>query len=502
MNEFFKSSFNLTVSFLIQTLSILILINSNLYSQVNCCCGGVAKELNFPGLDFEFPPKPPNAWWITYRVGSSFGPWRVNKGGIDHVDKNYLNTGMGNPNGSSNFVDLYGSTPPGAGGITYPLTGLNVGDHYTIQFYYSRFDADGTFKINILVENGAWLNERLTATNRGNISWLKASFEFIAQKDSTTMQFNDDGSSGCICGVLIDDIKIFECPKDTPIIDSCAFVVEKKCLPNGMIELRAIDSKSQTIIPGFRKRELFWDIKDGPAGRGYSLTNVNPILVSNHTQYCLVSKIYTWPKGKPHTIEFAEICESKSCDTLNLNCKGPCQDFSFILSSCMDDYDKAFDLNFQPSFCKSVCLNNCDYIVGLFDLNGELIDPSFYNIKWSTGETGAVSMQKGCFNYILTVEVRRGDCYWFGRYRPSCEHFNGFGGDDYMNQKFSSIEASEQYISRLLIEKQDFQIFDLYGCYLGKNEVVYLNLGPGLYFIRTQQGNKEVIRKIMVINRH
>lgn len=71
-----------------------------------------------------------------------------------------------------------------------------------------------------------------------------------------------------------------------------------------------------------------------------------------------------------------------------------CEDFSFVLSSCDDDYDFDLNLNFPFQYCKSICDNSCDYIIGIFDLNGNLVDPNSYNIKWSTGETKQVSIQK------------------------------------------------------------------------------------------------------------
>lgn len=261
--------------YLLQLALLFLSIESDTFSQINCCCGGFAKELNFPGLDFEFPPEPAPAWWITYTSGSSFGPWQVTKGGIDHVDKDYLNTGDGNPNGSSNFVDLYGSTPPGAGGISYPLTGLTVNYHYTLEFYYARFDAGGTFKANILVEKGAWLNVNLTATNPGNIIWLKATYEFVAKSSFTTLEFNDAGSSGCICGVLIDDIKIYECPQELPIVIDPPIDLEVACdnqVPPPQ-KLEIIDNCDPNPIVTFTEKKVNidsctkkiyrnWEIKD------------------------------------------------------------------------------------------------------------------------------------------------------------------------------------------------------------------------------------------------
>lgn len=292
-----------------------------------------------------------------------------------------------------------------------------------------------------------------------------------------------------------DTVKIFS---KTCFIDSCAFIIEKKCMPNGMVELRAIDANAQTIIPKTRQREFFWDIKDGPAGRGYSVTDKNPVIVSNHTKYCLTSKIYSWPEGRPHTIEYAEICELESCDSLELNCSGPCEDFSFILSSCLDDYDEEYNLNFPPQYCKSVCVNNCNYIVGIFDLNGDLIDRNSYTIKWSTGETREVSMQKGCFNYVLTVEVRRGDCVWYGRYRPSCVHYNGFSGNTSSMKDNGPQNIDLQTIQMLTHDNKEIAIYNITGQYLGNDEFALQQLKSGLYFIQTMEGNRKIVRKVFV----
>ena len=52
------------------------------------------------------------------------------------------------------------------------------------------------------------------------------------------------------------------------------------------------------------------------------------------------------------------------------------------------------------------------FIVGLFETNGQLIDPSQYQIRWSTGSAGAYVMMMGSYYNTLTVEVRKGDCIW------------------------------------------------------------------------------------------
>ncbi|MBK7810982.1 MAG: gliding motility-associated C-terminal domain-containing protein [Saprospiraceae bacterium] len=197
---------------------VSLLFSEHLNAQVKCCCG-TPQEMNFQGLDFEFGPDPAPSSFIPYGVGT-MGPWIVTRGYVDHVDKDhFFGSSYGNPNGPSNFVDLYGSpgggSPPGT--ISYLLTGLTAGYIYTIEFYYAVFNLPGNYSANLKVANGAWLNVNWTATNPGNVIWLKASYIFTAAATSANLEFTDTGgttSYGQI-GMLIDDIKIFECPVDT-----------------------------------------------------------------------------------------------------------------------------------------------------------------------------------------------------------------------------------------------------------------------------------------------
>jgi gliding motility-associated-like protein len=212
---------------------ILLCGSAIISAQINCCCGQ-PKKLDFPGFDFEFAPDPPPGWFIAYPAGSNMGPWDVTAGYVDHVEKtHYYNTGYGNPNGPSTFADLYGSPVTGsqAGILKYVLTGLTAGANYTFEFFYSKFDVPGTFKANIKIANGAWLNVTQSATNPGNIIWLKASFNFIAQSSVANLEFVDQSSSAYGVGLLIDDLSIYECPKDAqkPFVNNPPKDIEVEC---------------------------------------------------------------------------------------------------------------------------------------------------------------------------------------------------------------------------------------------------------------------------------
>jgi PKD repeat protein len=207
------------------------------------------------------------------------------------------------------------------------------------------------------------------------------------------------------------------------ILDSCAVSLIRKCLPGGSVEITALNHLGLPIQPGARNFELFWDIKANATQSAYSIINRNPVVVQDGRIISLTSKIYSWPKGVPKSIEYALICQRRITDTINLNCTGPCKDFNLVLSSCEDDYDKKYNLNFPPAICQSICKNECNYTIALFELNGQLIDPTQYQIKWSNGATGAYVMLMGPYYDNLSVEVRKGDCVWYGRYIRSCKEY-------------------------------------------------------------------------------
>lgn len=281
-------------------------------------------------------------------------------------------------------------------------------------------------------------------------------------------------------------------------LDPCDMIVQKSCLSSGMVKLEAQDINGQLIISKNRLRELLWSINDFATGTWYSIVGTNPIFVSNHAKFTITSKIYSWKNGLPHTIEFANICERKISDTITLSCIGPCDEFTFILSSCEDDYDYNYNLNYPATYCKSVCKNSCDYIVGIFDLNGNPIDPNHYEIKWSTGENTSFISQKGCVNYNLAVEVTNGECHWYGRYRPSCSHYHGFRDDPDKFNKQNYLNVQVLTFTDLNLNKQKFKIFNITGQFLGNNYTTLHSLNQGVYYIVIEDGINEYIKKVFI----
>lgn len=180
------------------------------YQSILQCCCGQPTELFFSNLDFESPPIAPPGGWIDYNAGENYGGWNITSGTISIHDPAHLNLGAGNPNGSTQHMDLHGSSQ---GAAAYTLTGLTAGNRYTISFWYAIHSFGANVSANLRVNGGSLLNASWNASNPGNVNWLQAMYEFIADGPVATMEFMGTGATPC-CGMLIDDIQIFECPND------------------------------------------------------------------------------------------------------------------------------------------------------------------------------------------------------------------------------------------------------------------------------------------------
>jgi hypothetical protein len=203
-------------------------------------------------------------------------------------------------------------------------------------------------------------------------------------------------------------------------LDTCAVNVRQKCLPGGTVELTVENALGQFVRPKARDHELFWYIKPVGGQAPYSIRDRNPVIMPSGSEFSLTSKRYSWAKGLPKSIEYADICQRRLQLVADTLCSGPCDEMEFILSSCEDNYDLSSGLDFPPSLCQSICWNECEYIIALFEKNGKLIDPASYEIRWSNGSKGSHVLLMGPYYDNLTVEVRRGDCIWYGRYIRSC----------------------------------------------------------------------------------
>ncbi|MBK9220686.1 MAG: gliding motility-associated C-terminal domain-containing protein [Saprospiraceae bacterium] len=197
---------------LILTFCICFIAHNFLFSQNNCCCG-VPAELSYPNLDFESPPMAPSGGWIDYIAGDNYNGWNITSGSISIHDPGHLNLGAGNPNGSTQHMDLHGFNQ---GSASYTLTGLTAGNIYTISFWYAIHSFASSVSARLTVNGGSLLNVSWNASNPGDVIWLSATYNFTANGSTAIMEFIGSGSTPC-CGMLIDDIQIFECPADLEV---------------------------------------------------------------------------------------------------------------------------------------------------------------------------------------------------------------------------------------------------------------------------------------------
>lgn len=242
-------------------------------SSMNCCCG-TPNELFFSNLDFESPPIAPPGGWIDYSAGSNYAGWMINSGSISIHDPGHLNLGAGNPNGSTQHLDLHGSSQ---GSASYLLTGLTAGNEYTISFWYAIHSGGANVSAILRVNGGSLLNVSWNASNSGSVIWLPAMYSFIANSSTAAMEFTGTGSTPC-CGMLIDDIKIFECvnEKVKPEILNAPDDIEVECLnqvpsapqilvsddcdPNPKIDFK---ETRKTIDPCTIQIDREWTVTDG-----------------------------------------------------------------------------------------------------------------------------------------------------------------------------------------------------------------------------------------------
>ncbi len=262
--------------------------------------------------------------------------------------------------------------------------------------------------------------------------------------------------------------------------DSCEVIVRQKCLPAGTVELRAVDFRNNLIVPKYRKHDLVWLVIPGPGANLITINNQNPVIVPANSRVKLISKLYSWPSGVPKTIEFAEICLRESILVADPQCAGPCDNFDFILSSCEDDYDVENGLNFPLALCRSICLDPCTYIIAVFEQNGNVVNASDYDIRWSTGATGNHVTLMGAYYNNLTVTVKKGDCVWYGKYIKSCKDAHRMVGQSDVTTRGSVSVESEHCESGIIrLNASTLQFYKPNG--LSGTVMVYDGLGSEIF---------------------
>lgn len=176
---------------------------------VECCCGD-PEEVGFPCGNFEEPPFAAPGGWIDYGAGQSYCGWTVVSGSISIHHGDHNNLGAGNPNGSSQHLDLNGSSP---GTVERTLLGLKPGSQYTITLWYAAHNGAGTATAQMLINNGAWLDATWSTNVPGSVNWEFLCLTFVADTPTAVIRLIGSSNNPC-CGMLIDDMSMWECDPD------------------------------------------------------------------------------------------------------------------------------------------------------------------------------------------------------------------------------------------------------------------------------------------------
>ncbi|MCL6730112.1 choice-of-anchor C family protein [Sphingomonas sp. SE220] len=134
---------------------------------------------------------------------TSITGWTVSSGTIDYIGS-YWETPFG-----ENSIDLAGSS---LGSITQELTGLNIGQGYTITFWASKNPDGGsdprTGLVSVGGQTGAFAYSAFNSL--ADMQWAPYSFYFVADATSMFLTFAADASAGCCFGPALDNVGIID----------------------------------------------------------------------------------------------------------------------------------------------------------------------------------------------------------------------------------------------------------------------------------------------------
>lgn len=282
---------------------------------VECCCGS-PEEIGFPCGTFEEPPMAAPGGWIDYSAGQTYCGWTVVSGTISIHHGGHNNLGAGNPNGSSQHLDLNGSSP---GTVERTLTGLQAGAQYTITLWYAAHNAAGTATCNAQINDGALLDETWSTSVPGSVDWEEKCLTFISDGPSVVLKFIGSSNNGC-CGMLIDDMNLWECTPDTlpptvavtpdPLLEiPCSQPVppaptldpEDDCDQDPELQL----SEANLPQPCFYNVQRTWLLTDA-CGNSTSLQQVVEVRDTEAPVFSVAPSNYSIPCGGDYTQEFED----------------------------------------------------------------------------------------------------------------------------------------------------------------------------------------------------
>ncbi len=160
---------------------------------------------------FEESPRAPVNGFTNFANGTSLGGWTVGSGSVDVQDNGHQSAGAGGAGGLQH-VDLNGSA---FGSITQTISGLKPGTRYQLTVRYAVHPQAASASASVTIAD---LNTTLTATNRGNVQWNRATWTFTASAAAHALRLAGTGGAANL-GVLVDDVAIAaELPRLQPLL--------------------------------------------------------------------------------------------------------------------------------------------------------------------------------------------------------------------------------------------------------------------------------------------
>ena len=149
------------------------------------------------------------------RLGFSAGEiandgWMTTSGTVDIHNNRHRDTGIGNPDGGDQHLDLSGRS---LGSIEQTVDNFTVGSTYEVRFQYAIHT--GVREAEARVQIGD-VDETWTATNRGDGDWITTTHQFVASATSHVLAFAGVSSDQPWGGMLLDNITIVEVADPPP----------------------------------------------------------------------------------------------------------------------------------------------------------------------------------------------------------------------------------------------------------------------------------------------
>lgn len=250
-----------------QLLTKLLLVTGAFAAPIVCSQVMATDVVLEPVKDGSFNTLPagtsPNGIW-TVPAGSSFGAWKVTQGPVRFYQQG--GTTFKDVTHKGNAVEVVPGPWNTRGTITQTFQTAK-GEEYTVLFCYAGQFSNNNYgkRVNLKVRRGAdniefgsmvWTDNTKPANwSFSNVVWKQAEYRFIAQSDTTKLEFFTDQLTTQKEGMLITRVQTFGAPPKK-------LWRHEAPLPRDLDKF--VKDRNRAILLG---KALFWDMQVGSDGR-------------------------------------------------------------------------------------------------------------------------------------------------------------------------------------------------------------------------------------------